>query len=215
MDHQMISLADQVFEELEREILTEVYAPGEYLTEAKLSEDMKVSRTPIREAIGRREEEHLLEITAKGTRVVGVSMQEILDIYDIRMKIEGMAARKAAENASEEDLNEMKEALDVQEYYTGKKDADGIKNMDSRFHQTLYRICGSTPLRYTLEPLHRRVMKYRKVSISTPNRAEASLAEHRAIYEAIAAKNGDLAEELMVEHIRRAQENIRQGKKVQ
>ena len=70
-------------------------------------------------------------------------------------------------------------------------------------------------MRDTLEPLHRKLLKYRRVSVTSHSRAEASLAEHRAIYEAIAAKNGDLAEKLMVEHIRRAQENIRQGKKVQ
>ncbi len=211
MDHRVVSLADQVFEKLEKDILTEVYAPGEILSESRLSEDMKVSRTPIRDALVRLEEEHLLDVTSKGARVVGMNMQDIDDIYDIRMHIEGLAARKAAELATEEGLQAMRKCLDEQEFHISRQDHEGVQAMDSRFHSILYEICGSPILRYTLEPLHRKLIKYRQVSITVPNRAERSLKEHRGVYEAIARRNPDESEKRMVEHIRSAWDNIRQS----
>ena len=213
MDQQMLSLADQVFDELEKNVLTEVYKRGEIITEMRLCEQLGVSRTPVREAMLRLEQEHLIENTGKGARVIGVSLEDIADIYDIRLRIEGIASRKAACNRTEEGLRELKEALEVQEFYTAKQDPDGIKNMDSRFHQILYRLCGSAPLRYTLEPLHRRIVKYRKVSISEHSRAAESLQEHKDIYDAIERGDGDAAERLTVAHIEKARDSILNGKK--
>ena len=94
--HKTISLADQVFERLEGEILGGKYQPGELLTEARLTEDLGVSRTPVREALRRLEQEHIVELSSKGILVLGVTEKDICDIYAIRLRIEGMAAAAAA-----------------------------------------------------------------------------------------------------------------------
>ena len=91
----MISIADQVFEELERDILSGVYERDEIITEIKLSEALGVSRTPIREALRRLEQEHIIEPTSKGARVIGISRDDIADICEIRLRLEGLAARFA------------------------------------------------------------------------------------------------------------------------
>ncbi len=210
MDHKMISLADQVFDEIERKILSGYYKRGELLTETRLSEELGVSRTPIREAIFRLNQEHLLEISPKGALVLGITRQDIRDIYEIRLRIEGLASRLAAENITEEGVHELKKVLDLQEFYTEKGDTDEIKNMDNRFHQTIYRLCASPMLLYTLEPLHRRIVKFRKASVSAKSRAEDSLKEHLMILDAISAHRADDAEELTVTHIRNAMNNILQ-----
>ena len=77
MEHKMVSIADQVFEELERDILVGTYARDELLTEIKLSEKMGVSRTPIREALRRLDQEHIIEITPTGARVIGITPDDI------------------------------------------------------------------------------------------------------------------------------------------
>lgn len=211
MEHKNVSLADQVFERLEGDILSGKYERGEVLTEMKLCADMGVSRTPIREAAHRLAQEHLVLMTSKGITVLGVTEKDLVDIYDIRMRLEGMAAALAAKNATEEQIEKMREALDLQEFYSVKKDADHIKSMDSSFHDLLYAAADSIVLYDTLIPLHKKTQKYRKASVENHSRAEASLAEHREIFLAIAAHDEKKAEAAMSRHVENAKKHIMKG----
>ena len=87
LEHKTLSLAEQVFERLERDILCGTYPRGEMLTELKLVNDLGVSRTPIREALRRLEQEHLIEISARGILVIGVTQKDLEDIFAIRMRM--------------------------------------------------------------------------------------------------------------------------------
>lgn len=206
--HKTISLADQVFERLEGEILGGKYQPGEMLTEALLTEDLGVSRTPVREALRRLEQEHIVEISSKGILVLGVTDKDIRDIYAIRLRIEGMAAAAAAARRDVPEAKELLEAIELQEYYVGRKDADHIKFMDSRFHELVYRMSGSMVFYDTLLPLHKKVQKYRKASVQNESRAESSLQEHREIYQAILAGDAAAAEAAMTAHVQNAMAHI-------
>ena len=211
IEHKSISIATQIFEKLERDILSGYYKRGEILTEMRLSESLGVSRTPIREALRRLDQEHIIEMTTKGACVLGITKDDIRDIYEIRMRVEGLAARWACERADGKALAEMKHILELQEFYTIKKDADNIRNMDSAFHLKLYEMSGSMALYDTLEPLHKKIIKYRAASVSHSDRAGHSYKEHWAIYKAIETHNGDLAESLVKEHLQQAMENIELG----
>ena len=208
LEHKTISLAEQVLERLENDILTGKYQRGEVLTELKLVSDLGVSRTPVREALHRLEQEHIIEITQKGILVLGVTEQDLKDIFAIRLRIEGMASAFAVENMTSEQLNELKETLELQEFYVGKQDPERIKTMDSKFHQLIYRYCGSAVLNDTLMPLHKKVQKYRRASVENNSRAQQSAREHRAIFEAIEARNAALAEKYTTEHIANAADHI-------
>ncbi len=210
IEHKTISLADQVFEHLETDILSGKYKIGESLTESKLSAELGVSRTPIREALRRLEQEHLIEEAPKGMVVLGIGEKDLADIFAIRQALEGKAAEMAAENYTDEQLSIVREALEFQEFYLGKQDPDRIKSMDSRFHETIYKMSGSAVFYDVLMPLHKKILKYRKASVTDSSRAEASVAEHRAIYEAIAAHNGELASRLIIEHLNNAYNHISQ-----
>ena len=94
-----ISLADQVFEKLESDIIAGVYPRGEVLTELKLVEQLNVSRTPIREALRRLEQERLIRDSGKGSVVLGITLEDLEDIMDIRLRCEGLAAFYAAKTA--------------------------------------------------------------------------------------------------------------------
>ena len=208
IEHKSISLADQVFEHLETDILSGKYQKGENLTESKLSLELGVSRTPIREALRRLEQEHLIEESPKGMVVVGISDKDLTDIFEIRAALEGKAAYLAAQNYTEEQINIVREALELQEFYLAKQDPDRIKSMDSRFHETIYKMSGSIIFYDVLMPLHKKLLKYRKASVSDKSRAEASIAEHRAIYEALLARNAQLASQLISEHLDNAYKHI-------
>ncbi len=208
-EHRTLSLAEQVFDRIENEILSGKYQRGEMLTEMKLVSDLGVSRTPVREALHRLEQEHLVDISPKGILVVGVTQKDLEDIFAIRLRIEGMASAEAARHITGEELAELRETLELQEFYVPKKDADHIKGMDSKFHQLIYRFSGSAVLNDTLLPLHKKVQKYRRASVENESRAIQSAKEHRAVYEAIAAHDPELADRRTYEHISNAAAHIK------
>ena len=208
MEYKTISLADQVFERLEADILSGKYQRGEVITELRLCAELGVSRTPVREALRRLLQEHLIEESGKGTVVMGISRKDFEDMCAIRLRIEGLAVRGFIEHKTEESMRELKEALDFQEFYLARSDADHMKIMDGRFHEAIYNHCGSAILRDTLSPLHKKVQKYRRLSIDQSGRAAKSVEEHRAIYKAIDEGDADLAERLMAEHVNNAMHTI-------
>ena len=208
IEHKSVSLADQVFQHLETDILSGKYSRGEILTEGKLSAELGVSRTPVREALRRLEQEHIIEESGKGSVVIGISEKDLKDIFIIREQLESMAASFAAQNATSEQLRELKEALELQEFYLEKQDAERIKFMDNQFHKTLYKLSGSMTFYDILIPLHKKVQKYRKASLESKSRAVASVEEHRKIYEAIADSNDKLASEYAKEHVKNAYNHI-------
>ena len=208
IEHKTISLADQVFDHLENDILSGKYRRGEILTESKLSAELGVSRTPIREALRRLEQEHIIEESGKGSVVIGINEKDLEDIFMIRKSLECQVAALAAKNRTEDQLKQLREALEFQEFYLNKKDPDQIKLMDSRFHETLYKLSGSTAFYDTLVPLHKKIQKYRRASVANSSRAEASVAEHRKIYEAIESQNTALAAKYASEHVENAYKHI-------
>ncbi len=209
IDHKTVSLADQVFEHLETDILSGKYQRGEILTETKLSQELGVSRTPIREALRRLEQEHIIEESGKGSVVIGITENDVDDIFLIRERLEGLAAGEAAKNITPERLDALKQAVELQEFYLEKQDAEQIKHMDNKFHELLYKASGSTTFYDILVPLHKKVQKYRKASVERQSRAVVSVAEHQAIYSAIATGDSQLAERLTREHVHNAYLHIK------
>lgn len=208
IEHKSVSLADQVFEHLERDILSGKYQRGEILTESKLSAQLGVSRTPIREALRRLEQEHIIEESGKGSVVIGITEKDLDDIFQIRKSLESQAAALAAERITDEQLRELQEVLELQEFYLNKQDAEQIKLMDSRFHTMLYKISESMTFFDILMPLHKKIQKYRRASVESTSRAAASVQEHRRIFDAVKAKDAELAAKYTLEHVENAYKHI-------
>ena len=210
-EHKSISIADQIFEQLERDILSGHYPKGEVLSELSLAKQLGVSRTPVREAIRRLEQENILEETSRGLTVVGITHEDMLDMYDIRLQIEGLAARRAAARITEQELEAMRETLDLQRFYIekgGENSSARIKNLDSQFHEQLYCASGSKAYCDTLLSLHKKITKFRMASVSKQSRALQSLAEHEAIYAALAARDSEAAAEAAITHTLHARDRI-------
>lgn len=202
------SLADRVFEKLENDIIFGVYPRGEILTELKLVEQLGVSRTPIREALRRLEQERLIADTGKGSIVLGITEDDLLDILNIRLRIEGLASYYATKNMTPEGLQELEHVLDLQEFYYSKGDTEHIREMDDQFHALICKLSCRSVISDTLLPLHRKTQRYRKASIEDKERMVQVVKEHRRIYDAIADGNADLAEHLTTEHIAHAKESM-------
>lgn len=209
IDQSSLSLEGKVYSQLEEEILSGALKPGEILREQALSEKLGVSRTPIRSALHRLAEEGLVKISAnRGATVIGVSAEDVTDIYLIRERLEGLASRLAAERMSEEDKSELINSVELAEFYISKNDADHLREQDTEFHRIIYKASGNRLLCKVLSDLHKNIKSYRKTSLLVEGRTEKSVAEHREILEAILAGNSDEADRLTSLHIERSMKNI-------
>ena len=202
------SLADQIFDKLENDIIFGVYPRGEILTELKLVEQLGVSRTPIREALRRLEPERLIEDTGQGSVVLGITDDDLLDILNIRVQIEGLASYYATINMTPEGLKELAHLIDLQDFYYAKDDTVHLRHIDDDFHSIICRLSKRNVIYDTLTPLHRKTRRYRKKSMDNKDRTKCIVKEHRAIFEAMAAGDAELAKELTTKHVENARMNM-------
>ena len=210
-NYKTTSLADQVFDKLENDIIQGVYTRGEILTELKLVEQLGVSRTPIREALRRLEQERLIEDTGKGSRVLGITMEDLEDIMNIRQRIEGLAAYYAAKNITPDGLRELTHIVDLQEFYFSKRDKEHLRQVDDEFHDMICALSRRSVIADTLIPLMRKTRRYRRVAIDDWERTTNTMNEHRRMFEAIASGNAELAQELATQHIIQASRHMIEG----
>ena len=211
IDYKNLSLANQVYDAIEQNILNGVYASGEIISESKLSEELGVSRTPVREAMARLENERLIGITPSGTVVLGITDRDVRDMFEVKLHLEPIVSVMASQNISQEALAKLKDIIDQQEFYASKHNTERIRNLDTEFHDLIYSECGSPVFQSILSPIHHKLLKYRKASLEKSDRSYHSVEEHMAIYEALKAKDRMQVEMLMLEHILHAYENIKKG----
>lgn len=204
------SLRGRVLQQIRDGILSGKYETGDELREVTVGKELGASRTPVREALRQLELEGLVEIIPnKGARVNGITSKDVRDIYEIRSYLEGLAARWATENVTEEQLNELEEIVLLSEFHLRKEQQEQMVSMDGRFHAFIYKASNSRMLDHVLEDFHRYVKHARALSVATRERAQKSVREHKAILEAMKNRDPDLAEQLANEHIMRAMENMR------
>ncbi len=202
------SLADKVFDKLENDIIHGIYPRGEILTEMKLVEQLGVSRTPIREAMRRLEQERLIEETGKGSLVLGVTSDDLLDIMNIREQIEGLAAYYACVNMTPEGIKELEHIVDLQDFYLERWDVERLQQADDQFHDMICQQSRRNVICDTLVPLHRKTRRYRKTVMREKDRTAYSLQEHRAIVEAMKTGDPEQAKQAMNAHIEKVKEHL-------
>lgn len=203
------SLRGRVFNRIREDILSGKYAQHEELKENTIGIELGVSRTPVREALRQLELEGLVNIIPnKGAYVTGITEKDIQDIYVIRSYLEGLCARWACENITEEQLQELEEVVYLAEFHIKKQHHEQVLELDNKFHELIYEASDSKILKHVLSDFHHYVQRIRKISLSENERAEKSIEEHTAIFEAIRQRDGMQAETLAHEHIIRTIDNI-------
>ena len=209
VDKNAKSLEESVFLRLQDEILSGTLVRGETLTEASITSRLGTSRTPVRAALARLAEEGLVELSPnRGAVVLGVTSEDLVDIYKMRMRLEGLASREAAKKISDEDKKLLTDSVELSEFYIRKKDAEKLKELDSEFHDIIYRASGNRILYRTLSDLHRKIKTYRKLSLTVTDRLERSIEEHREILSAITRGDQEEADRLTYLHVEAALSNL-------
>ena len=205
------SLADQVYDRLENDIIQGIYPKGEILTELKLVEQLGVSRTPIREALRRLDQERLIEDAGKGSRVLGITESDLMDIMTIRERVEGVAAYYATKNLTPESLKDLTHLVDLQEFYFQKRDAERLRQVDDQFHDAICYLSRRNVIIDTVVPLMRKTRRYRRLAMDDWDRATKTKGEHYEIYKAIISGDAELAEKLTAQHISNAKLHMMEG----
>lgn len=202
-------LRELVFESLREAIISGQLRPGERLMEIQLAEEMGVSRTPVREAIRKLELEGLVAmIPRKGAYVAGLSLKDIVDVFEIRGALEGLAAELAAERITDEELEELERYLVKIAEAIEKDDLEKVVANDTDFHSLLYQASRNQRLSQIINNLREQIQRFRTTSLSYPGRMKTALEEHRKIVEAISARDGELASKLAHEHIENAENSM-------
>jgi GntR family transcriptional regulator of vanillate catabolism len=220
----MPSMIERVTTELRHRVLSGALAPGERVLEVQFSEELGVSRTPLRLALVELEKEGLLErVTARGFRVRQVTMEQVAMAIDVRGTLEGMAARLAAENgAPRATLERLKACVDEGRTLVGAAASAGEPvdtarwaAMNARFHQALVEAAANPVLASALEQVTKMPMAAPgalglagQPVLELPFVQRAQI-DHEDIVQAIEAREGARAESLLREHARRSRDNKR------
>ncbi len=206
------SAVDQLYQRLRTEIIHGDIAMGSKISEAEISRNYNVSRSTVREAIGRLESTYLVSRKANaGARVVELDINELLEIYQVREALEGMACRLAAEQMSDAKIVELEQLLkahmESSELQTGQ--AYYQKEGDLDFHYRLVQGSQNSKLIHFLcDELYTKLRMYRYQFGMVSPRAVDAYAEHRHIVQAINDRDGEMAEMLMRRHIRASRLNV-------
>lgn len=201
--HDRRKVTDWVYEELKSAIVDLRLAPGDPLREATLADQLGVSKTPIREALTRLEQEGLVETTSfKGAVVTGYSRQDLLEIYELRELLENAAARTAAESMADADRDRLDRICRESRKLKKNHDAAGLAALISAFDDVLFEQVRNSRIRALIENLRAHLTRIGHLTAEIPGRIEASVDEHEKIVQAIAARDPELAERQMREHIR-------------
>ncbi len=193
----------QVYAHLREAIVRGDLEPGRPISENDLSAQLGVSRTPIREALGRLRDDRLVEILPqRGTFVSRISPQAVADAQFIREALETAAVRRAAEVAGERDIAEMEANLNAQDRANEAHDLDAFYILDDGFHRSLCDLSGHPTVWAVSDRAKAHLNRVRRLSLGTPGYLSEMIEEHRAVLAAVADHDADSAEELLRHHLR-------------
>lgn len=195
-----LPLRDQVLHALRAAIVDGDYPPGQRLTEDRLAADFGVSRNPVREALRVVEAEGFVVVLPRRGAVVASPTQEtIADMFAVRARLEPLAARQAAERATEAELAELREMLESARIATEARDFPRISELNSALHLRVIEISGNRWLASLATPLYFHVQWVFRLGVA--ERAPHSWIEHIALVDALASGDPDAAEAAASAHV--------------
>lgn len=199
------SLREQVAERIRMAIATGRFRPGERLIERELCELMGVSRTSLREALRELQADGLITSQPnKGLSVAVVTRRQAASIYEVRVALEGMAARLFVKNATDEQIAALRRSVDRLAAVYDNFESNAFISAKTEFYDILLAGAGNETAAEMLRLIHTKVSQLRVVSLSSAQRARQSIKELRALLKALEARDADKAWALCVEHVENA-----------
>lgn len=204
------SLTRLIAEELKTAVITGKLAPGERLSEERLASSLNVGRVPLREALRRLEAEGY--VTFLSNQEVAVSkptMEDLQEYYAIASALEGLAARLAVERAGPEELSRLRELHQLLREAYQERDLGRYYEANGNFHHFIAEIAKNERLYRLIEQMRQEIQKTRILSLHLPQRLDYSMREHDQILDAFLKKNPELAEAMVVRHLKNQMEALK------
>jgi DNA-binding GntR family transcriptional regulator len=199
----------RIYEHLREQLLDGEISPRQHLIEAKIAKELGTSRTPVREALHSLEFEGLIEsIPRVGYVVKPISEQEVEEICEMRMAIEGVAARWAIEKAYKKLVEELEKNISIVEEKVSKGDVRAFVDMDARFHEIISKFSGSKRLLELAQTLRRHMLRYRIQSIYSVDNVLRAINGHKGILRAIEKRNLEEVNKAIRHHMEQSKSDI-------
>jgi GntR family transcriptional regulator, trigonelline degradation regulator len=203
------TLRTQVVSNLRKAINDGHFAPGARLVERELCELLGVSRTLVREGLRQLEAEGWVDnVPYRGPTVAATSPNDARELYEIRAVLEGWAAKKCAENASDDDLAQLDKLVEQLAAAQQRHDLRRMLDVLDAFHEKLLAAAGNQMLTAYLHSLRGRLRRLRGVSLRQPGRAEQTVQEKRLLLKALRQRDGEKARHAREQHVLTAAHNV-------
>jgi len=197
-----LSLRDQAYSAVKRRIITMRYRPGEYLNEARISDDLGIGRTPVHQALDRLRLEGMVDIIPrKGVIVRPVSLDEVLELIEIRLVNEPYCAALAARRATSEEIAAMQAVLARTDEHIPTHDLEALMDLDREFHMGISRAAKNRILAELLLQLHERSLRFWFISLDDRHHLLQVRREHGEVLQAIAERDSEAAAARIRAHI--------------
>ncbi|ENO90705.1 GntR family transcriptional regulator [Thauera linaloolentis 47Lol = DSM 12138] len=204
-----LALYQEVAERLRERIFSHELPPGTWVDEQALAEQYGISRTPLREALKVLTSEGLVTLKPRrGCYVTEISERDLDEVFSVMALLEGECARVLVSRATDTNLERLKAIHADLERAAAAKDIEGFFEANQGFHRAIQELADNHWLLHVIEDLRKVIKLSRHHSLFSEGRLEQSLAEHRAILDALVARNASAAEALMRSHIRSGREAV-------
>lgn len=196
------SLPEKTYQFVKEQILSRKYKPGQNITDSRIANKLKVSRTPVREALRRLEHEGLLINSAgRGWTVFSLSLEDIHEIFEIKIELEGLIAKKAASCKDPKLSAVLKKSLKRMKKACIENDYAAWYKADQEFNQTIFSMCPNKRATDYVTKLNEQWFRVREGLVYLEGRMKRATDEHESIVESILSSDGDEAERRMQYHI--------------
>lgn len=204
------SLSQQAYYLLRDRIVTLALAPGTLVNERQLMDELRIGRTPIRDALRRLADDGLVEVYARRGIYVGpVDVGDLGAISEIRTELEGFVARLAARRATGTDIDDIRALLEELDAVTGETDEQHLIHLDQRIHRLIYRVARNPFLEAALDRYYVLALRLWFLALERVQRLEEAVHEHRELLAAIARRDESAAETLARRHVTEFEREIR------
>lgn len=202
---------EQAYEKIQDLILKMKIKPGQAVTETTLSDQLGISRTPVREALKKLEQEGLIITSKRRKRVYILTIKEIEEIFDLKICIEGAVARWAAERADARDLGKLERIVEAMKSIASRRPSDESKEdkwlnrwieKDKQFHDLLFGMASNNRAQQIIRNYNKQWHRLKLGMLTMEGRVERSAIEHEKVGKAILNRRPHLAEKAMEQHLR-------------
>lgn len=208
----MVAAGEKAYEIIKQRIIDHTYVPSQALVESTLAEELGVSRNTVKKALMRLVNEKLVELKANKSAIVkSLTLEEAVHLLEIRERLEGLIAYRAAQVITEKELDRIRSSLKEMQRLIQENKLIEYSAMNDTIHRVIYDICPNRDAVEMIESIRLQLRRYNKRTILISGRSSGSYSEHEALFKALENHNPEEAEKMMRQHISNVRQTLKEN----